>query len=70
MPEEESKDETNANAHDPGHNHAHQQPEVGQGSEDCNELRHGLQLLGKHLSLVGHLFQLLLLVQGPLLWLL
>ena len=40
MPEEESKDETNANAHDPGHNHAHQQPEVGQGSEDCNELRH------------------------------
>lgn len=55
MPEEESEDETHADAHDPGNEHAHQQPQVGQGPEDGDELGHGLQLLGEHLRLVRHL---------------
>jgi hypothetical protein len=34
MPEEEGEDEPDADAHDPGHQHKHQQPDVREGLQE------------------------------------
>ncbi len=67
MPEQEREDETHADAHDPCDQHAHEQSQVGQGLEDCDELWHRLQLRRKDLCLGSHLLQLRLLVHRLLL---
>lgn len=57
VPEQEGKDESTANAHDPGGEHKDQESQVGHGPEDGVELGHGPELLSKDLGLLSHLFQ-------------
>ncbi len=66
MPEEEGEDEPHSDAHDPSDDHEGEQAQVRHGLEDGVEFWHGAQLLRKHLRLLGHALQGVLLISRTL----